>query len=1773
MFGSKLQCLNALTRAVAFVAFLTVDGLAADKSGVGPNSISLPKGPGSIEGLGESFQSTLNTGTAKYSIPLKLPPGTAGHAPELSLAYESGGGNGPLGFGWNLSLPYVQRRSDHGIPTYGTNAPFPRDDTFITEMKEELVPLTNGYYFCKDEGVFIRYRQVTNHWEGVMPDGTLMEFGLTADGRIEDTNASPPRVFCWLLQRETDTHGNVILYSYTNFPGASNLNQKYLSGVAYGGGGPPWNDFHFVALRYEDRADWFEDCRSGFVVRTGKRLKSIVIGTQGPPLPTHLAGDFNYDGSSDSLDRRYGLTYLDYAGTNSFWSLLAKVQLTGADGVSPLPPGTFGYSVSNPPDTVSAAGQAIGGANEPPFVMDNPFVELVDLNGDGLPDILKTDLAGGQHTAYLNQGQVGDGTNAVIQWSSPVAIASADGLAYNVNLQSTTDIAHLADMDGDGVADLVYTSAAGDVYYFVNQSQVAWGPRRFMSVQDTAPPSPFGDPNVRTADLDFDKRMDIVQSIDVGGGNAYYRIWFNLGNQTYSSSVTVPQTSGFLFSAAGVQVVDFNGDRVPDIVWLRPSSVIVTAGLGYGNFADPVTVSIPDYVLDDTQVQKARLTDINGDGLADLVLERAAPGELWYWLNLGNYTFSTRKVIRDLPTAISLNAVVRWADMNGNGSTDLVYADSSASPAMLTIDLGNLLNGGLAPNTLTAISNGIGRVTLIGYQPSTDFALDDAAAGNPWPDPMPLPVTVIASVTNLDSLGHQYVTRFHYHNGYYDPDEKQFRGFAGAEQLDLGDPTAPTLITHSSFDTGRAFEAMKGKLLVLAAEQEDGQVFWTQTNAWTIPPITLYTGTNGTNVVYAHPTGTIKLIAELGQGTPRRLETEMGYDNYGNETTNADYGIVEGGDRSAWADERIVTTEYALNLDAWILRYPKRRETKALDGSVISRAEFYYDDETFSGNNAGDVTVGNPTLRREWINASNSTAYIKAARIKYDAYGNPIALLDPLGVAAGGTVDFSQGHAREVAYDTDFHTYPVAETIHVGNGSQPLVFQAAYDEGLGATTSSIDFNTNLTTYGYDPFARVISIVKPYDTPAYPTVEYEYALAQSFGPSGLVNYIETRQLDTSTNQAPGSDHRSHYFISRQFVDGLGRVLMTKLEAEPDANTGSPRVIIQGAVQFNARQKPSLTLNPCYSLGAGVDLDSLLAFEDISTPGWQGTFGQNGQLVNLPFAAAPKVSLAYDATLRDLTTTNQDGTFRRTVYEPLLAKSYDENQTDPASPFFGLWTAHYQDGLMRLARVDEIARLNDDGTPAGSPQTWTTTYAYDVNDQLTRITDSQQNVKSLSHDGLKRLAFANDPDRGVMFYAYDDASNLTDTTDARNQHIRYAYDGANRMLTETYVGSALSPRLGEDRGEGAVNVAYHYDVPAGLIDNGDGTRGMAENTRGMLAYVSDGSGEEHLSYDARGRLHYIIKRIPDPQLLDSNSPPASVLVAFRTVSEYDSLDRLTRLVYPDNDEVSYEYNERTLLKRIVGGPSGSIVSNLLYWPSDQQRQIEFGNGVRTTHGYDPRLRLAALFTAPAQATSSPLVAFQYDFDLASNIRTIEDLRPGTLLPTGDKRRNTQVFEYDDLYRLTRAQYSFNPPGSSLRNDGDILYRFDRIGNLLSQTSSLDQQERGLPVANLGAMQFGGAGGRFGRQGRAATDPPGPHALTQITAATTNAPQVRVYPYDANGNMTDLDGLVCTWDYKDRIVAVENDTMRAEYTYDYTDRRITKRVIPKASGPLSSKHAAPK
>jgi hypothetical protein len=80
--------------------------------------ISLPKGGGAIRDMGEKFAANPVTGTGSMNVPIATSPGRSGFGPQLALSYDSGAGNGPFGFGWNLSLPHITRKTDKGLPRY-----------------------------------------------------------------------------------------------------------------------------------------------------------------------------------------------------------------------------------------------------------------------------------------------------------------------------------------------------------------------------------------------------------------------------------------------------------------------------------------------------------------------------------------------------------------------------------------------------------------------------------------------------------------------------------------------------------------------------------------------------------------------------------------------------------------------------------------------------------------------------------------------------------------------------------------------------------------------------------------------------------------------------------------------------------------------------------------------------------------------------------------------------------------------------------------------------------------------------------------------------------------------------------------------------------------------------------------------------------------------------------------------------------------------------------------------------------------------------------------------------------------------------------------------------------------------------------------------------------------------------------------------------------------------------------------------------------------------
>ena len=362
-----------------------------------PGLISLPKGGGALHGIGEKFSPDLHTGTGNFTVPIALPPGRNGIQPQLSLVYSTGNGNGTFGLGWSLSIPGISRKTSKGIPRYDSS------DVFILSGAEDLVPIDEQEgtttYRPRTEGLFGRIQHhhdaSKDHWEVRSKDGLVSFYGTprppsaSLDWRDPATIVDPEssrRVFAWKLTRTVDPFGNRIDYLYERDASvtdeAHHWDQLYLSEIRYADYGAPADPNFLVTVRfsYEHRTDPFSEYRSGFEVRTVRRCTQVAVSTH--------AG-------SDTLTRSYQFIYLDQRRDfpadqlplNGI-SLLSQIKVVGHDGDrrEELPPLEFGYTRF---ETNRRNFFPIAGRDLPARSLAQPGCELVDLFGNGLPDMLE----------------------------------------------------------------------------------------------------------------------------------------------------------------------------------------------------------------------------------------------------------------------------------------------------------------------------------------------------------------------------------------------------------------------------------------------------------------------------------------------------------------------------------------------------------------------------------------------------------------------------------------------------------------------------------------------------------------------------------------------------------------------------------------------------------------------------------------------------------------------------------------------------------------------------------------------------------------------------------------------------------------------------------------------------------------------------------------------------------------------------------------------------------------------------------------------------------------------------------------------------------------------------------------------------------------------------------------------------------------------------------------------------------------------------------------
>lgn len=739
----------------------------SNKSGTSEQVISLPKGGGELKGLGESFSPDLHTGTGNFSVPISVPAGRNGFQPEIGLVYSTGNGNSCFGLGWQLNIPGVSRKTTKGIPRYFDGVGDKQQDTFLLSGAEDLVPVeideNNQWtlYRPRTEGLFAKIKRVkkagNDYWEVKSKDGLTSFYNLpNVLGEASSLVYNPEnlnQIFDWKLAETRDPFGNSIKYDYLRDLQQTeerHWNQLYPEKIQYLDYLDEQGDERFlvsVTFEYEDvRPDAFSVYTAGFEVRTEKRCHRISIHTH--PNNTSLlvrTYDFEYESSPFSKI-----------------SILKRVQVTGhQDGeTEQLPPLDFFYT---PFETGNNQFKAVSGKDFPTQSLGNPAVELIDLFGNGLPDIIQMNGV----TRYWKN--LGDG-----KFDAPRLMSEVPA-----GIQLADSEVQFMDMNGNGRADLVVHNnlISG---FFPTQFNGKFDKRSFQK-RKLAPTFSLQDPEVKLMDLNGNGVTDALRS----GGRM--ECFFNDPLEGWNDLIVkerkgLDEFPNVNLSDPRIRLADMTGDNMQDLVFIHNSRVEYWPNMGYGVWGKRIRMRNAPRLPLHYDPKRLLIGDIAGDGPHDIVY--VGHRNIDVWINQNGNGFSEKITIEGTPPVSDMDSV-RLVDLYGTGVNGILWSADQKTLGRANYFFLDFTNG-IKPLVLREMNNNMGAITKVKYRPSTYFYLqDEKQKASRWKTPLPFPVQVVAGVEVIDEISkNKLVTEYNYHHGYWDGTEREYRGFGRVEQID-----------------------------------------------------------------------------------------------------------------------------------------------------------------------------------------------------------------------------------------------------------------------------------------------------------------------------------------------------------------------------------------------------------------------------------------------------------------------------------------------------------------------------------------------------------------------------------------------------------------------------------------------------------------------------------------------------------------------------------------------------------------------------------------------------------------------------------------------------------------------------------------------------------------------------------------------------------------------------------------------------------------------------
>ena len=1368
-------------------------------------------------------QADESSGALTLSYPIKVPPGRKGVEPALNLNYSSRNQESVniAGFGWTIDIPYIERVNKEGVESLFSDFYF--RSSFDDEIQRKESATTTEDYGAKVENGAFRAYQFVGHawWKVTDKQGWIYTFGTSTLSRLDDPSDST-RIYRWMLQKVEDPNGNAITYEYTKDQG-----QIYPSIIKYTRS-PGDSGIFEVEFLKESRTDVASSTATGFSVASRYRIYEIQSKVNG------------------SWVHKYELAYT--TTDNGIRSLLSVITETGRDESSgstiSLPPTQFTYERARDSFTYDTN---YATSTIPWFIANdashtNRGVQLVDVNGDGLSDLVQLFETGPAKNIYLNNG---DGTG----WTVAMSYSTSSLPIFSPDVG-----ARIMEVNGDGLPDLVqsYEGSSLKKIFINNGNGTGWTEQMSYATSNI----PFftttsgEDRGIRIGDFNGDGLSDFVYSYEETGQK---QVFINNGDNTGWTLDTNYATSSLPWFVTqvgddppdshelGVRTMDINGDGLSDIIQLHEGNssddrILINNGNGTGWTNATLTYAtstLPDFTGGNGEDRGVRIIDSNGDNLSDLVKLHENSATKKFYLNDGDstgWTHDTNYTTSNIPYAVlstpEYDAGVRMADVNGDGLPDLIQSIETGAVKKIYIQ------DGTKADILSIVRSSSGATTSILYKGSPEFTSGGALL-NPR---LPLNLDLVEAIGVNDGFSPIATTTYTYGGGEYyfnGPYDREFAGFATTTRTDPFGFITKTFYhqqgstTQSAIGEYQDHIAKKGKPYRIEVYDASNNLYQKTINAWDRTALDYQRN-------YVYLARATEMTYDGDADHKDKAQTHRYNTSTGNLIYKQEWGEVTASDDGSFiassTDIFGATYTYASSSTVPMMGLPSQETVVNNASTTVKDTKFYYDSLAH-----GSVTKGNETKREFW---KSGATWIDTEKT-FNSYGMVTQEKDP------------RDKTTTYTYDTD--------NIHLATLTNPVNLASSflYDYSSGKVKRTYNPHGYIFDTTYDALDRPTEEKQPdVTTPSSSVTKATYAYTDTIGSRKI---LETNYLDAGT-----STERYTY------MDGLDRTIQERTEAE-DANTYAVKDF-----QYDRRGKLHRESLPYFSTSASrttaVTSQTLFAT----------TIYDPMDRVTAVGTALGTTSSAYDDGKTTITDAN--GKVKR-LFNDAYKNLVRVEEVNGAATYITAYQYNYLKNLTTI--TDEQAnirnftydglgrRLTAEDLHASGDATYGTWYfSYDDSGNIASTTDPKSQTVNYTHDDINRPLTENYTDSAgtEITYSYDTCDNgkgmlCGATTTASG--INYTYDPLGRIKTErnTISSSAYTTTYTRDRQGNLTGITYPDNTlvsytynSAGLMEtaikreNGTTTAiNLVSNTEysptGAVTYRNFGNGTQtKRSYDA-------------------------------------------------------------------------------------------------------------------------------------------------------------------------------------------------------------------------------------------------------------------------------------------------------------------------------------